>query len=212
MAFASYGELHTALGREIARPDVIARLGDLIKLAEDSLWRELKGRFMLKLYTDTVGEDVQEANLGALYCQEIVSVELKASDSLEATALFRLPDKDFDMIQINPTKAMPAACAFELDVLTDQKIAFDCQLDQDYTLLLQYWRRWANMAMDATAAASPILAEASELLYGKVLSLVVDERAVAWKQNFSAAKRQWIKQFGCDQLGGRRCYHSMGWY
>lgn len=140
MALANYTDLRDAVSEWLAKSNLSTRAPDFISLAEAELNRRVRIRQNMTTGTLTLSSGAASVALPTGFLEEI---ELNYTDQVEA--LNRAP---FDKIDFENTAdsihARPSWYA-----ITSDSIVFDTEADQDYTLLLRYYRKW-DLASDTS--------------------------------------------------------------
>lgn len=139
MALANYTDLQTAVAEWLAKANLSTRAPDFIRLGESVLNRRVRIRQSMTTGTLTLSAGAASVALPADFLEEI---ELNYTD--QAEALTRAPFDRIDQNAADSTAGRPCYYA-----ITDTSVAFETEADQEYTLLLRYYKKW-DIAADTT--------------------------------------------------------------
>lgn len=133
MALATYSDLQTALTDWLANTGFSSRTADLIALAEATANREVRVRQSVETATLTLTAGSASVALPSDFLEEI---ELNYTDTP-----LSLQRSTYDFIDRTNTSdsiaGRPTQYTFD-----DANVIFDTEADQNYTLLLRYYKKW----------------------------------------------------------------------
>lgn len=195
MSIASYSELKTAIGTWLHRSDLSTIAADLVTLAENRIYRDLRIRAMETALNSTISSGVVAVPAGY--------VELKHA-YIDGTPVTRLTRKTAEWVyskySTRSADAKPLFIAREAE-----NFIFGPYPDSGYTVKGIYYKRLT--ALSDSNTTNWFTANASDLLLWAALVeaepyLINDNRVVLWEAKYQAAKARIQAEDDNEEVSG----------